>query len=120
MTSEQHTERRVTRLENDVVAIYDMLGAIQRTQADHGNRLAGIDTRLDSTDTRLTGIDRRLDGTDTRLTGIDGRLDGIDGRLDGIDGRLDGIDGRLGRMDGRFDGIEATLVEVLRRLPEPS
>lgn len=85
MTSEPTTDRRATRLENDVESIYEILTDINGTLHEHTLR-----------------------------------FEQIDGRLDGIDGRLDAMDSRFDAMDSRFDGVEVTLVEVLRRLPEPS
>ena len=90
-------ERKVTRLDNDVQSIYELLATISLTQKRHGNRLDEFDKRFDA---------------------VDGRLDGIDGRLDGIDGRLDGIDGRLDGIDGRLDGIDGSLQEILALLRE--
>lgn len=59
-------------------------------------------TRLENDNAGLydivTGISRHLKRHDKRFTAIEGRLDGL---------------------ETRFDGLETTLVEVLRRLPEP-
>jgi archaellum component FlaC len=99
MPGDAQIDFRVTRLENDVTAIYQLITDIRSTQDAHSRS--------------FDGIDRRLDGMDQRFDGIDRRLDGMDQRFDGIDNRLDG-------MDQRFDSLEATLAEVVRRLPEPS
>lgn len=92
------TDRRFTRLEQDVV---DLIG-----------RLDGLDGRLDGLDGRLDGVDGRLDGVDGRLDGLAGRLDGLadlPSRLDGLDVRLDDLDGRL---NGRLDGMQASLARI--------
>lgn len=73
-------------------------------------------TRLENDNAGLydivTGISRHLKRHDKRFTAIEGRLDGLETRLDGLETRFDGL-------ETRFDGLETTLVEVLRRLPEP-
>ncbi|CAM3452145.1 hypothetical protein NODU109028_17720 [Nocardioides dubius] len=99
MTSDPALSLRVSRLENDTQALYELVTDIKTVQDDHT---------------------RRLDGIDTRLDGIDTRLDGMDARFDGMDARFDGMDARFDGMDARFDGIDSVLAEVLRRLPEPS
>ncbi|MFS3129901.1 hypothetical protein ACLM5J_15990 [Nocardioides sp. Bht2] len=71
MTSDPAMSLRVARLENDTHSLYEMVGEVQTTLADHTRRLDGIDTRLD-------GIDGRLDGIDTRLDHMDGRFDSVD------------------------------------------
>ena len=63
-------ERKVSRLDNDVQAIYELLATISATQKRHGNRLDEFDTRFD-------GIDSRFNAADKRFDGIDGRLDEI-------------------------------------------
>jgi chromosome segregation ATPase len=92
MPGDAQIDFRVTRLENDVTAIYQLITDIRSTQDAHSRS--------------FDGIDRRLDGMDQRFDGIDRRLDGMNQRFDG--------------MDERFDSLEATLAEVVRRLPEPS
>jgi chromosome segregation ATPase len=67
------TDRRFTRLEQDVVDL-------------HG-RLDGLDGRLDGLDGRLDGLDGRLDGLDGRLTG---RLDDVQASLARIEDALSG------------------------------
>jgi hypothetical protein len=90
MASDPQTELRLSRLENDSTALYELIGEVRTTQQEHSLRFDGIDFRLD---------------------GMDSRFDGIDSRLDGMDSRFDGIDGSL-------VGLQATLAEVLRRLPD--
>ncbi len=62
--------RKLRQHDGDILSIYEMLGGITATLAQHT----------------------------AKFEVIDGRLDRIDGRLDGIDGRLDGIDGHLGTI----------------------
>ena len=70
-------ERKVTRLDNDVQSIYELLATISFTQKRHGNRLDEFDRRFDA-------MDKRFDAIDQRFEGIDGRLDGMDGSLKDI------------------------------------
>lgn len=67
----QSFELRVSRLENDVSSIYEMLTEIQVGQKQ-------TDTRITELDQRLTG---RIDEMDQRLTG---RMDKLDGKLDQV------------------------------------
>lgn len=92
MAGDPQIEFRVSRLENDVSAIYHLIADVRVTQDAHS---------------------RRFDD-------VDARFDGIDRRLDGMDARFDGIDQRFDRMDERFGSFEATLAEVVRRLPGPA
>jgi hypothetical protein len=92
MASDPPTELRLSRLENDSIALYDLIAAVSFTQQEHS---------------------RRFDAMDQRFDGVDQRFDGVDQRFDGVDQRFDA-------MEQRFDSVEATLAEVVRRLPEPS
>jgi predicted nucleic acid-binding Zn-ribbon protein len=92
MPSDPQLELRVSRLENDRDSIYEILVRLSSVQELHSRRLEAIEVRLDA---------------------IEVRLEAIEVRLDAIEARLDRSDGRLGR-------IETTLVEILRRLPEPA
>lgn len=51
--SSQPIERRVSRLENDVSGIYEILGRVESNQDVHGHRLGAIEGRLDAMDGRL-------------------------------------------------------------------
>jgi archaellum component FlaC len=106
MADKSQVEIRVKQLENDRDAMYEMIGDIQKKQAEQTRRFEGVDQRLDA-------MDQRFDRAGQQLDAIYRRLGGIDGRLGGIDGRFGGIDGRLG-------GIGTTLAEVVRRLPGSS
>jgi peptidoglycan hydrolase CwlO-like protein len=64
-------ELRVSRLENDVTSIYEILTDIQAGQR--------------RTDKRITELDKRLTG---RITELDQRLTG---RMDTLDGKLDQV-----------------------------
>ena len=74
MVSNTQIELRVSRLENDRTAIYEILTDVAATQLVHTQRLDGIDNRLDGIDNRLDGIDNRLDGIDRSLAEIVRRL----------------------------------------------
>ncbi len=61
---------------------------------------------------QVTRVENDTMSLDELVTEIRDTQDEHTGRLAGLDRRLDG-------MDKRLDGIETTLVEVVRRLPEP-
>jgi DNA repair exonuclease SbcCD ATPase subunit len=77
MTTPTEAQRKVSRLENDVIAIYEILGEIK-------DKLVSHDERFDAHDTRFDRIDARLDAHDTRFDRIDARLDAQDARLNEI------------------------------------
>lgn len=51
---------RVTRLENDTEAIYELIADVRTTQDEHSRRLDGIDGRLDRIEDMLAEVVRRL------------------------------------------------------------
>ena len=67
MAADTDLRRRVTRLENETVSIYELLTQIQATLAEHTQRFESIDQRFD-------GIDGRLDGIETTLHEVIRRL----------------------------------------------
>lgn len=77
-------ERKLRQLDNDVQSIYEMLSAIQGTQARHGNRLQEHSEKLDTLETKVDALDARFDAVDSRFDGVDGRLDSMDGKLDAV------------------------------------
>lgn len=110
------------------------LNALRETQAEQGQLLRHIVTkvdnteawmgylngrmdvlqqdltgRMDSLESQVTGLGGRMDGVETRLDRVDTRLDGIDTRLDRVDARLDSVDTRLDGMDARLGGVEGRL-----------
>lgn len=48
------------------------------------------------------------------------RFDQVDRKFGQVEGRLGQVEGKMGQVEGKIDRIETTLVEVLRRLPEPT
>lgn len=81
--SSQPIERRVSRLENDVSGIYEILSRVELNQDVHSERLDSIEGRLDS---------------------MDGRLDSMDGRLGSMDGRLDHLGGQMAIVIDLLEG----------------
>jgi len=92
MTSDPGFERRVARLENETVSIYELLTEVKSVQDAHSHHLRQIGRRLD----RNTA------------------------QLDQQSAQLDRHTEQLDRHSAHFQNIETTLDEVLRRLPEPS
>ena len=85
-------DHRLSRVENDVTALYDMVADIQAVQRQHSADLARIQAKLGD----------------------------HDARFDAHDARFDAHDARFDTIDARFDAIDSTLAEILRRLPEAS
>jgi hypothetical protein len=67
-------ERKVRQLDSDVHAIYNMLDKISETQREHGKGLADVKDSLSS----VRGTQARHGN---RLDGIDGKLDAVLDRL---------------------------------------
>jgi hypothetical protein len=80
--------RRMTRAENDIIAVYELLGGIQRTVDQQNITLAHHSTLLHSHSVRLDRIEIRLDRVDTRLDRVETRLDEHGGMLKEILRRL--------------------------------
>lgn len=56
--------RRVSRLENDIAAIYDLLSDVLRRLSVHDQRNADVDQRLDAVEKRLRAlVDQAGDGS---------------------------------------------------------
>ncbi len=89
------TERKLSQLDNDVLAIYGLLKTITKTQVDHGERLNALGSSLTTIAAVQKRQGNRLDGIDVTLAQMDSRLDGVDSRLDGVDSRLEGMDAKL-------------------------
>lgn len=66
--------QRVSRVENDVMAIYEMLGDISTVQGHHGVLLEAMQGKLDAHDARFDAIDARFDTIDASLTEVLRRL----------------------------------------------
>ena len=92
MTSDPGLSRRVSRLENDVASLYELVTDIRSVQDEHTQRFDEHDRRFDEHDRRFDEHDRRFDEHT----------------------------GRFDEHTGRFDTIDATLAEIVRRLPEPT
>lgn len=80
--------RRLSRVENDVASIYELLGDIQTIQGRHGAELARIKSKLLEHDARFDGIDTRLGGIDTQLGEINAGVTEIRGSLADLVRRL--------------------------------
>ena len=74
-------ERRVSRVENDIHAIYDMVGDVQAVQRQHSAELARIQAKLGDHDARFDAHDARFDAHDARFDAVDSALAEILRRL---------------------------------------
>ena len=92
-------------------------------RAPYGCQMAGdpqIELRVSRLENDRTSIYDLLSEIAANQQEHTRRLDGVDSRFDGVDQRFDGVDQRFDGVDQRFDSIDATLIEIVRRLPEPS
>jgi ABC-type transporter Mla subunit MlaD len=93
MTTDPALERRVERLENEAVAIYDLI-------KDETKDIRGT----------LEQFKGRFDGVTATLEQFQGRFDGVTATLEQFQGRFDGVTATL-------DQHTDQLAEILRRLP---
>jgi chromosome segregation ATPase len=76
---------------------------------------------------RVESLERRGDETRERLRGVTAAVAAVDHRIDRIDTRLTNLEAAALHQQEMLDGIAETqtnhgllLVEILRRLPEPT
>ena len=81
MASDPQIELRVSRLENDRNAIYDLITEIRSVQQEHSERFDTMDRRFDTMDQRFETIDGRLENIDQRFDGIEATLTEVVRRL---------------------------------------
>ncbi len=74
MATDPELELRVSRLENDSNAIYELLGEIRSTQQEHSRRFESVDQRLESVDHRFDRVDQRFDSIEATLSEVVRRL----------------------------------------------
>jgi hypothetical protein len=74
-------ERRVSRVENDVTSLYDLISDVQIVQGQHSAELTRIHAKLLDHDARFDTIDARFDTIDARFDTIDAALAEILRRL---------------------------------------
>lgn len=114
MSQPAEIQAKVERLDQDIQAIYELLGEIRKGQQtqdkvleDHGRQL----TRTSGTQQRQYDYLERVSSVGIRLTR---QVDEIQKTHDRHGSCLDGIDVRLDRMDGSLD----TIIGLLRQRPE--
>ncbi|HZP15994.1 MAG TPA: hypothetical protein VFA96_09250 [Nocardioides sp.] len=73
MTS-QDIERRMKRTENDITAVYEMLGDLRSVQGQHSAALIRIEARLAGHDGRFDAIDGRFEQLTATVSEILRRL----------------------------------------------
>jgi hypothetical protein len=74
-------ERKVRQHDNDLHSIYEILGSIQTTQVQHGNRLDEVTAKLGEHDSRFDVVDSRFDVVDSRLDAVGAQLEQVLGLL---------------------------------------
>ena len=79
--SQPEIERRLRQHDDDITAVYELLGEIQDKQAQHDRHFEGVSRRFDSHDRQFDAINRRLDGQDQRFDRIDEQLAEVIGIL---------------------------------------
>ena len=60
MAGDRQTELRLSRLENDSSALYELIAGISSTQQEHSRRFDAMDRRFDSVEATLAEVVRRL------------------------------------------------------------
>lgn len=73
-TSPGEFGRRLSRVENDVTAMYDMIGDVQTVQGRHSAEFARIRSKLLEHDARFDAVDGRFDRIEATLAEILRRL----------------------------------------------
>ena len=74
MANDPELRRRVSRLENDRDALYELISEISSTQQEHSRRFDAVDRRFDAVDGRLDAVDRRFDSVEATLSEVLRRL----------------------------------------------
>ena len=74
MAGDPHLELRVSRLENDSTAMYELISEIQSTQQEHSRRFDTMDGHFESIDGGFESIDRRFDSVEATLAEVVRRL----------------------------------------------
>ena len=97
MTSDASLNLRVSRLENDIQSIYELITEIRATQQEHTRRFETLETTWN---TRLETLETTWN---TRFETLETTWNT-----------------RFEALDASLDTTHATLAEILRRLPEPS
>ena len=85
MPNDPNLERRMNRLENETVAIYDM---IDDFRSETRTRFDEVEIRFDGMETRFDGMETRLDETQTRFDEVQARFDRIETTLGEVLQRL--------------------------------
>ncbi|MEO9139621.1 MAG: hypothetical protein ABI345_11200 [Jatrophihabitans sp.] len=86
--SDPQIERRVSRVENDTEAIYDLITEMRSTLLEHTQRFEKIDQRFEKIDQRFEKIDQRFDKVGQRFDNIDTTLTEVLRRLPGPSGQV--------------------------------
>jgi predicted nucleic acid-binding Zn-ribbon protein len=81
MATDTDLRRRVTRLENETEAIYELITGIKSTLDDHTQRFEAVDQRFDTMDQRFDTMDQRFDTMDQRFDTIETTLTEVVRRL---------------------------------------
>ena len=81
MVADPQLEHRVSRLENDRDAIYELITEIKTTQQEHTERFDRMDGRFDRMDGRFDRMDGRFDRMDERFDGVEATLTEVVRRL---------------------------------------
>jgi chromosome segregation ATPase len=95
--SSPDVSRKVRQLDNDVQAIYEVLGRIETGQTRQGGRLDEIEGKL----TTIEATQNTVQATQARQGN---RLDEMDGKLDTQGDRLDAMDSKLDRLIELLEG----------------
>lgn len=86
---------RLEGFEERIQRLIEQGEEVQVSFAEHREKIAGVDGKVEEVDERLDGVDARLDAFDSRLGELDSRLGA---RFADVDDRLETVEGRLGEV----------------------
>lgn len=114
------TERRINQLYNDVHAIYDQLGDVQKVQKVHTTQLktlnktvAGIWATQQQHGEKLNSLDAALAVLTEKVLEQRARLDAHDRRFDEVDRRFDAQDEKIEAMGEQVNGKLDLIMKAL-------
>ncbi|MCK0111469.1 hypothetical protein MWU75_04875 [Ornithinimicrobium sp. F0845] len=84
-------ERKVRQHDNDISAIYALIGDVQNTQVRHT-------TRFDELTQDVAGLGERLGSVETRMTSLEGKVDHLDTKVDHIAATVDDLQGSVNQV----------------------
>lgn len=79
------SERKISQLDNDIRAIYDILTDVGDTLNAHSGRFDMLESRVTRVETKVDTLDGKVDALDTKFTE---KFEGLETKLDAVLARL--------------------------------